>query len=29
MLVCGIMSTEDMCAMATNNLTLEQYIGIS
>jgi putative toxin-antitoxin system antitoxin component (TIGR02293 family) len=29
MLVCGIMSTEDMCAMVTNNLTLEQYIGIS
>ncbi len=29
MLMCGIMSTGVFAAMATNNLTLEQYIGVS
>jgi putative toxin-antitoxin system antitoxin component (TIGR02293 family) len=29
MLMCGIMSSEGIYAMATNNLTFEQYIGVS
>ena len=29
MLMCGIMSTEGIYEMATNNLTFEQYIGVS
>ncbi len=29
MLMCGIMSSDGIYAMATNNLTFEQYIGVS